>query len=75
MSFSPNNGVKPDLQSSDRLLREPVVLDKIGVSRVTLWRLVKGGNFPKKIKIGRSTLYSENAVNQWIEDLKAEAES
>lgn len=54
-------------QNPDRLLRLDDVLARIGVSRRTLWRLVKNGQFPRSIKVGYLTRWSERAVAALIE--------
>lgn len=61
---------KPRKPSHDRLIKLKAVLDRAGVSRSTLYNMIEKGNFPKKIKIGRSTFWSEHAVNDWVEQQK-----
>ena len=59
-----------------RFLRCPAVLDRVGVSRSTLYLMVSQGRFPKPIPIGeRATGWLESSVNEWIERKAAEAEA
>jgi prophage regulatory protein len=52
---------------NDSLLRFKDVQRKTGLSRTTIWRLERDGNFPKHISISaRATGWSANAVEGWI---------
>lgn len=56
-----------------RILRRPVVLDRLGVCSAQLDRLVKNEGFPPAIKItARYTGWLEHEVDAWI-DARAEA--
>ena len=55
------------MQSQPRLLRLPVVLDKVGLGRSRLYELVKAGIFPAPIKISdRAVRWPEDRVDHWI---------
>ena len=55
--------------SSDRFLRQPEVLQRIGVSWVTILRWEKQGLFPRRRKIGpRLVAWLESDINQWVTD-------
>jgi prophage regulatory protein len=53
---------------SERLLRLPAVLEATGLSRSTLYRLAKAGDFPKSIKLRgcRAPFWPQSAVHSWI---------
>jgi prophage regulatory protein len=52
------------------LIRLPVVMSRTGISRSTLYALIKDGRFPKPVKIGaRMSAWVETEINQWIEDV------
>jgi len=54
-------------QPSDRLLRLPAVLEKIQISRATLWRWVSEGSFPRPIKLGpKTTVWRESELSAYI---------
>ena len=36
---------------SDKILRWPQVVEKVGISRTTLWRMCNQGDFPKPIPL------------------------
>ena len=61
----------------DRLLRLADVLDRVPVAKSCLYEMINKNEFPRQIKIGggRMSFWSEKAVNQWIEDLKAGCQS
>ena len=49
-----------------RLLRVPDVLAKIGLSKPTLYRMLKAKEFPQPITIRNSSLWPEDEVDAWI---------
>ncbi|MCY4652261.1 MAG: AlpA family transcriptional regulator [Dehalococcoidia bacterium] len=50
-----------------KVLRLPAVLERIGLSRSTLWRLISDGQFPAPIRLGpRATGWIEEEVDDWI---------
>lgn len=53
---------------TNRLLREPEVLEQVRFSHTTLWRLVRQGEFPKPRKLSpRVTVWLEQEVQAWLE--------
>ena len=54
--------------TSTRILRLPDVKNRTGLSRSTIYALVKNGHFPKYISLGvRSVGWLESEVEAWIE--------
>ena len=54
----------------DRFIKLQEVLDRIGLSSTSLYNFIAQGRFPAQIKLGRTSVWSENAVNQWMEEQK-----
>jgi prophage regulatory protein len=55
-------------QSSNRLLRQPEVISRLGISRSTLINWYNSGKFPKPIKLSERVIaWPESVVNDWIE--------
>lgn len=53
-------------QFGTRYLREPEVLNRVGVSWVTLLRWQKSGLFPVRIRLGPNTVaWREDEVEEW----------
>lgn len=52
-----------------KLLRFPVVRERTGLSRSTIWRLERRGEFPKHRRIAPNVVvaWSEHEVSRWIE--------
>ena len=51
-----------------KLLRFPVVRERTGLSRSTIWRLERRGEFPKHHRIAPNIVaWSEIEVSRWIE--------
>ena len=55
----------------DRILRIPEVVKITGLSRTTIWRRVKSGDFPAPVRLGnlvtRSVGWRESQVKQWLD--------
>ncbi|MEP7307655.1 MAG: AlpA family phage regulatory protein [Acidobacteriota bacterium] len=50
-----------------RLLRKPVVLERLGFSDTTLWRLERSGQFPRSIRISANAVaWREADIEEWI---------
>ncbi|MGA0601775.1 helix-turn-helix transcriptional regulator [Caulobacter sp. KR2-114] len=53
--------------SDDRYLSTSAIVAKTSLSRITIWRLVKAGDFPPPIKLSSGRVaYSEAEVNAWL---------
>ena len=56
------NGSRP------QFLRISEVIRRVGVSRPTIYRWMKEGNFPKQIEIGaNSVVWLESDVTKWMD--------
>lgn len=56
-------------QIEDRLLRLPDVIAVVGVSRPTLYRMIKNGAFPKPLKQGCISSWPSSQVQTYIQGL------
>ena len=63
-------------QDDDRLLRVDEVLKRVGASsRVTLWRWMNAGRFPKAHQVGPNVVrWSEREVREWMAKRKVKGE-
>jgi prophage regulatory protein len=51
-----------------KLLRFPAVRERTGLSRTTIWRLERHGEFPKHRRISANTVaWVEDEVSSWIQ--------
>ena len=57
----------------DNLLTYEQIGERLGMNRVTIWKLIRKGEFPKPLKIGRAVRFRESEIQQWIEQI-AEAQ-
>ena len=54
---------------NDRLLKAKEVMQIIGLSRTTIWRLEKGGTFPKRKQITKMKVgWLKSEIMAWIEE-------
>lgn len=51
-----------------RMLRIEQVLDLFPVSRVTLYRMIRAGEFPEPMKMGRTSLWRRSHLRRLIEE-------
>jgi prophage regulatory protein len=56
--------VHPD-DEDIRMLRIEVVIELIPVSKVSIYRMIKAGDFPAPIKAGGVSLWSNEDVRAW----------
>ena len=54
-----------------RIMRTPEVVKLTGLSKTTIWRRVRSGDFPTPVKLGslgtRSIGWREGEIERWIE--------
>lgn len=56
-------------EQNEKILRLGAVLDKTGISRSSLYNMIKDGLFPKPVSIGiRSSGWIQSEVNAWIQE-------
>lgn len=67
----------PHIDDEDlRMLPTNRVLDLLGISRTTLHRMVKDGDFPQPIVLRKRTLFSNLEIRVWLDrQLDSRAES
>jgi len=54
-------------------LRVSTLAPRLGMSKSTIWRLVREGKFPKPIKLSdKVTVWKADAVLAWLESKEAE---
>ena len=50
-----------------KVLRIGEVLERVGISKSTLWRWIQAGQFPKPINLGpRAVGWIEEEIDEWI---------
>lgn len=58
------------------LMRMPAVLDAVGISKSTLYRLLAAGEFPAGVRIGeRAIAWPSDEIAAYIEGRRAERDS
>lgn len=63
----PADGVRKEKGWQMQFIRPRRVLELIGVSRTTLWRMVRAGTFPRPVRITeRNRGYILEAVEAWM---------
>lgn len=55
------------MSPNDKIIRLPEVKTSVGLSTATIYRLIKAGDFPAPIKLGKhASGWLESAVQTWI---------
>jgi prophage regulatory protein len=53
---------------NERILRKPEVVKAVGLSHVTIWRMERAGNFPKRLALGSKAVgWRLSDIEQWME--------
>ncbi|WP_345783024.1 helix-turn-helix transcriptional regulator [Coraliomargarita parva] len=55
---------------SDRLLRIEELIERLSISRRSIYRLIADGEFPRPIPIGRAARWCLSDVENYLERLK-----
>lgn len=58
--------------SPRRLLRRAEVMDRVGLSKSTLYSRISAGTFPKPVTLGSSVRWIESEVEGWISERVSE---
>ena len=55
----------------ERIMRIPEVVEVTGLSKTTIWRRVRSGDFPQPLRLGslatRSVGWKEGEIERWID--------
>lgn len=58
---------------SDIMLRQPAVLRRTGLSRTTIWRKIRAGDFPAPKRLGPNSIgWPESVITEWLKSLPAQ---
>jgi len=61
------------MESTDRVLRKPELIAKVGLSDPSIWRRERKGQFPKRIPLGgHSVGWLESEVLEWLREKAAD---
>lgn len=55
----------------DRLIRMPEVVETVGLSRPTIYRMIARQEFPEPVRQGRTSAWPFSEVQQYLESIKA----
>jgi len=61
--------VNPKINHPERIVRTKELLELIGLSRTTIWRMEKEGKFPKSVSLGEGSIgWRWSEVTQWLKE-------
>lgn len=59
----------PVVSTSKRLIRLPEVLNRTGLCKAWIYRLISRNEFPAQVKLGaRAVAFLESDIDKWIEE-------
>lgn len=54
---------------TDTMLRQPEVLRRTGLSRTSIWRKVREGDFPAPRQLGANSIgWPESEISEWLDN-------
>lgn len=54
---------------TDTMLRQPEVLRRTGLSRTSIWRRVREGDFPAPHQLGPNSIgWPESEIDEWLDN-------
>lgn len=56
------------LPTGEPLLNSRAVSAHLNISRVTLWKLLKKGDFPRPAVIGGCNRWTRSAIDKWVQE-------
>jgi prophage regulatory protein len=56
----------PDQKEPPRLLNKKQLLQRVGFSYTTIWKMMKAGKFPQSHRIGGRVFWLEAEISAWI---------
>ncbi|CDN91993.1 MULTISPECIES: helix-turn-helix transcriptional regulator [Rhizobium/Agrobacterium group] len=54
------------MENNDRFIKIDEVESMIGLSQSRVYAMVKGGDFPKPVKLGKASRWSLSAIRKWM---------
>jgi len=58
---------EPPIEQLERILRIKEVVDLTGLSRTTIWRKERAGEFPARVRLGENSVgWRVSEVNGWV---------
>lgn len=68
MLFRAVAALSMEITMNNTMLRQPEVLRRIGLSRTTLWRKIRAGDFPAPFQLGPNSIgWPESEIISWLE--------
>ena len=65
------NGIRALIEEKrQRIIRKPELLNMVGLSDPTIWRMERDGKFPKRLRLGSNSCgWLESEVIIWLTEL------
>ncbi len=51
---------------TSRLMRLPEVTSRLGIGKTKLYAMIKAGDFPRPVKLGKVSAWPCDSVTKWI---------
>jgi prophage regulatory protein len=68
MLFRAVTALSMEITMNNTMLRQPEVLRRTGLSRTTIWRKIRAGDFPAPRQLGSNSIgWPESEITEWLE--------
>lgn len=64
--------MEKNTENRERVIRKPELLNIVGLSDPTIWRMEKAGSFPKRLRLGGNSCgWLETEIVAWLSERAA----
>ncbi len=63
------------MDPNDRIIRLPQVIERVGLKKSAIYKMIAAGVFPKQLKLGFASGWLESEIKAWIEERAREREA
>jgi len=64
--------VETSRSSHTKILRKPAVVERVGLSGTTIWRMVRDGRFPAPLQLSENAVgWKESDIEAWLASRQA----
>ena len=64
--------MEKNVTDRERIIRKPELLNMIGLSDPTVWRMEQNGQFPRRLRLGGNSIgWLESEINGWLAERAA----
>jgi prophage regulatory protein len=74
-AFARTKPLNTEKMETEKLLRLPAVMERVGLRKTAIYEQIEEGHFPKPVPLGSVNAWPASEISAWIEKRKAEREA